>query len=109
MWVCNCKSEHHLLWHETQVYDDGICYYCGHYALDRGSVDVKVISVKKKSAKINKRPKLQEVKERREKITHLFNKGMTIREIGVKMGLNPKTVSAIKNLAGTYGKYKGLI
>lgn len=33
MWVCNCKSDKELYFHETHVFDGGRCYYCGYYAI----------------------------------------------------------------------------
>jgi len=32
-YICNCKSKSEVNFHETLVYDNGKCYYCGHYAL----------------------------------------------------------------------------
>lgn len=110
MWICNCKTEHHLLWHETQIYDDGICYFCGYYAMKKETMGkITMVNLNTTVRKFNRKPKLQDVKERHEKITRLFEEGMSIRDIGDMMQLNSKTVSAIKNLAGSYRKYRGLL
>jgi hypothetical protein len=107
MYICNCKSVNHLEWHPTQIYDDGLCYYCGHYAL-------KANEKTRRNAAAPKKPKtrrngIDEFIRKREEIIGYSNKGLNMSQIAVIMDMGVKTVSAIKNLSGCYKRYKGKV
>lgn len=111
MWVCNCKSKNYDF-HPTQVYDDGLCYYCGHYALQeeerfkrRSSKPVKESELSREELKAIRK---QQFINKRVKILQLKEQGLTNLDIAVMFQINVDTVNMIRNMSGTYKKYRDI-
>ena len=108
-WVCNCKSLNITDFHDTKVYDDGICYFCGHYALERDLKHRRNKALPKKLSKRTHITSFEEFKVKYEKITLLRNEGLTFVEIAYSMDISISTVERIKGFYGSYKAYKDLI
>jgi len=111
MKVCNCKSLSELFFHETRTYDDGKCYFCGHYALDgRETIPngdyatylksrwrdgpFSMSSRRRKSSKSTTQYKL--TLHRLQTYDKLRNEGVKIKDIALKLGISVRSLTKLR-------------
>ena len=106
-YICNCKSENITDYHETLVYGDQQCYYCGYYAQELPA------KVKVKQEKSNTRKQMfktvKEIKHFRQKVKKLRESGEKMAQIAYRFNMSLAMLENVYYLINTYKKYKGKV